>query len=58
MFDENTRNGIEDLAPIGEELMDDELLLAAGGMRQTTIEIRSYDDSGKPTDLEIYIVNG
>lgn len=58
MFDEKSLNGIEDLAPIGEEIPEDELSLAAGGMpRQTVIEIRSYEEN-KPPDLDIYIING
>ena len=57
MLDENSIQDLTGASMLGEELTEDELMLAAGAQRRTevTITVRSYED-GVHVDTEIFIL--
>lgn len=44
-----------DIAFVGEELADDELVFAVGGLQRRDVEVVSYDENDNVTDHEINI---
>lgn len=54
MFDENNVQDLTEVSMLGNELSDDELMLAAGG-RPTSVEIKIYE-GGKLVDHQIIIL--
>lgn len=46
---------IGDIAAVGDELTDDDLLLAVGGLWRVDVEVVSYDENGKVVDHEINV---